>query len=247
MSNSDRNSIFEAILNGALAAGVQINTRNDSQSGVDANCFLCTAWKLADMAVYHAERQELPADVARRWIKKNYCIVDTETTGLGKDAQIVEIAIVDCRGNTLLDTLVKPTIAIPAEATSIHGITNEMVADAPTWLEVLPRIVELVGYCWIAYNASFDERMIEQSSVDLPHDQHPALLAKSMCAMQLYAEHNGEWDAYRRKYKWKKLTDAATKLKAWPSAVRGCKPHRALFDCYLTLGVIRAIAGEDAQ
>ncbi len=43
-------------------------------------------------------------------------ILDTETTGL-YDAEIVELSIIDTAGNVLLDTLVRPTRPIPAEAT----------------------------------------------------------------------------------------------------------------------------------
>jgi len=47
--------------------------------------------------------------------KKDYVILDTETTGLGC-AEIVQIGIIDLDGKILLDSLVKPSIPIPYDA-----------------------------------------------------------------------------------------------------------------------------------
>jgi DNA polymerase-3 subunit epsilon len=69
--------------------------------------------------------------------QKDWAILDTETTGL-YDAEIVKIAIINYLGEILLDTLIKPSILIPAEVTDIHGISDAMVADAPTFPEVYP-------------------------------------------------------------------------------------------------------------
>lgn len=77
-------------------------------------------------------------------------VADTETSGLGKDAQVCEYAHVECRLNnnslievTRYETLLKPTILIPKEATAVHGITDAMVATAPTLREVLPASLRL--------------------------------------------------------------------------------------------------------
>ncbi|MGH1280407.1 3'-5' exonuclease [Bacillus basilensis] len=68
--------------------------------------------------------------------RDQFVILDTETTGLTQRDQIIEICVNDLTGKILLNPLVKPTINIPAEAASIHGITNEMVDDAPSWIEI---------------------------------------------------------------------------------------------------------------
>jgi DNA polymerase III epsilon subunit-like protein len=59
--------------------------------------------------------------------------LDTETTGFGKRAEIVDIAVVDGGGQVLFESLVRPTRRIPAEVIAIHGITNADVKDAPEW------------------------------------------------------------------------------------------------------------------
>jgi DNA polymerase-3 subunit epsilon len=57
---------------------------------------------------------------------------DTETTGVKSEKDyIVEIAAYDPLENKTFEKLVKPPLPIPKEASDIHGITNEMVEEAP--------------------------------------------------------------------------------------------------------------------
>ncbi|WP_331738707.1 3'-5' exonuclease [Embleya sp. NBC_00896] len=93
-------------------------------------------------------------------------VVDTETTGLHSSARIVEIAVLDASsGAPLLNTLVDPQTPIPRAASRVHGITDAMVAGAPTWDRVLPRLLELAQTrTTLAYNEEFDRRMIGQHS-----------------------------------------------------------------------------------
>ncbi|WP_227722841.1 3'-5' exonuclease [Yersinia proxima] len=182
-----------------------------------------------------------PKLLARQWLAQNSLILDTETTGLGLDDEVVEIAIIDCAGNVLLDTLVKPLNRIPDEAIAIHGITNEMVENSPTWSDVYPKVINLLkGRGFIAYNASFDARLICQSvRMDtIPRDEIDIIYNNHQCAMLVYAEFYGEWDDRRNKYKWQRLANAA---KQQLIAVDGVA-HRALSDCITTLGVIKAMA-----
>ena len=76
------------------------------------------------------------------------CFFDLETTGIevAKD-RIVEIAIfkVYPNGNKESKTwLVNPTIPIPAQSTAVHGITNEKVANEPTFKELSSQIHAMI-------------------------------------------------------------------------------------------------------
>ena len=62
-----------------------------------------------------SERQ-LAIKEARRLLELDLVIFDTETTGLGPDAEIVEVAALKVDGTVLLDTLLKPRQPIPADA-----------------------------------------------------------------------------------------------------------------------------------
>lgn len=91
-------------------------------------------------------------------------VFDLETTGLspwGGD-EIIEIGAVRIFGNEVDEThpfhsLVNPHRSIPPDATRVNGITSEMVANAPSIDEVLPRFWDFVGQSWlVAQNAKFD-------------------------------------------------------------------------------------------
>lgn len=178
---------------------------------------------------------------AAQWLEEDRLFIDTETTGLGDDAEIVEICIIDRSGRILLNTLVKPTKPIPDEAIAIHGITNEMVAFAPAWTDICGAVEELFRrFGFVIYNADYDIRLIRQT-YDLSggtSDAGPWMLADhAVCAMKLYAEYRGEPGKYHG-YKWHKLVDAA----AHEGVVIEGLAHRALADCRMTLGVIKALA-----
>ncbi|MFZ9057803.1 MAG: 3'-5' exonuclease [Flavobacteriia bacterium] len=86
------------------------------------------------------------------------CFFDLETTGINiANDRIVEIAIVKRlpEGRTEEQRwLVNPECPIPAEATAVHGITNEQVADAPTFKDLAPTIRDYIKDCDLAgYNS----------------------------------------------------------------------------------------------
>ena len=94
-----------------------------------------------------------------------YISFDLETTGLNPDKdQITEIAA--CRfikGEFVEEysTLINPGIPIPKNITSLTGITNKMVKDAPTINDALPDFLEFIGSTpLVAQNIHFDYSFI---------------------------------------------------------------------------------------
>lgn len=84
-------------------------------------------------------------------------ILDTETTGVGDDDEIIDIALLDGNGRTLYNSLVSATIPISKRAEDIHGITNRMLVDAPSWKEVYKDIHPLLeDKIVLIYNSQFD-------------------------------------------------------------------------------------------
>ncbi len=81
-------------------------------------------------------------------LSKPICFFDLETTGINITTdRIVEIAIfkVYPNGNKESKTwLVNPTIPIPAETTAIHGISDEKVANEPTFAELASSVYNMI-------------------------------------------------------------------------------------------------------
>jgi DNA polymerase-3 subunit epsilon len=87
-------------------------------------------------------------------LKIPLCFFDLEATGtnISRD-RIVEIAVVKVTpsGEILRKSnVINPTIPIPAETTAIHGITNEQVADKPTFKEVAREYAKFMEGCDLA-------------------------------------------------------------------------------------------------
>jgi DNA polymerase III subunit epsilon len=101
--------------------------------------------------------------------RATYVVVDVETTGMSAiDDRITEIAMMKVQGGTLVDefsTLVNPLLTIPAFITSMTGIDNVMVQNAPTAREVAPFIAEFLGdSIFVAHNAAFDWGFVTQTA-----------------------------------------------------------------------------------
>lgn len=176
---------------------------------------------------------------ARALLDEDPVFLDTETTGLGKNDQVVELAIIDRAGKTLLDTLVKPTIVIPPEATAIHGIDMADVAHAPAFGELCRELRRMIGkHPLVMYNAQYDLRLLRQSACihGLSLDFSP----NARCAMLLYAEYHGDWDSHHRNFRWQPLEKAARHcgLPVPPDQ------HRARVDAELTRKILMFLAGQ---
>ena len=167
---------------------------------------------------------------------------DLETTDPNPlEARIVAAAIVvlDEAGRPMVESnyLVDPGVAIPEGATAIHGITNEMVATAPSWAAIHEQVAEIVASKpLVIYNADYDLRLMAQTAAQ--YGLTP-IETEAGCAMLAYAEFYGDWNEYKGSYRWQRLTNAA----AQQGVVIDGKAHRALADVKMTLGVIKAMAG----
>ena len=90
-------------------------------------------------------------------------VLDTETTGLdAKNDRIVSVGAVTAHGTRLfrarmIDDLVDPDVPIPPASTAIHGITDDMVADARLFPEVFANIERMAaGRVIVGHNICFD-------------------------------------------------------------------------------------------
>lgn len=126
---------------------------------------------------------------ALEYLEKQAVYLDTETTGLGYEAEIIEICILDNSGIPLIDTMVRPCQPIPWQATRINGIHNHMVDNAPTWREIWPAVKEALNGRYVGiYNAEFDLRMIRQSHTAHSMRWSPPEFTP-FCIMRLYSQY----------------------------------------------------------
>lgn len=97
-------------------------------------------------------------------------VLDTETTGLDYTKErMVEFAGVRLENGKVKDefqTLINPQQHIRKSSIAIHGITQEMVQDAPTEAEAMPKILEFIGdYPIVAHNCIFDYSYLNEASL----------------------------------------------------------------------------------
>lgn len=220
-------------------------------------------WCNEELYAMFRDDREAAARWARKVLDDPACaVLDTETTGRHDGARIVEVAVLAVDGTVLLDSLVNPQVPIPAEATGIHHITDDMVATAPTFSDLLVPLTEaLHGRKIVVYNRDFDKRRLAVElhrhysarwvNLEKPrhgrrriHPQARAWLAAQQwedCAMGAYAEWCGDW--------------------TWDYEARDDEPlyaqgdyrwqklsgagHRAADDCRAVIGVLKEMAGAD--
>ncbi len=104
-----------------------------------------------------------------------YAVVDLETTGSHPSHDnIIEIAVYLHNGESVTDqfcSLLNPGHPIPPFISKLTGITNEMVAHAPSFSEIAQEISEfLSGRIFVAHNVQFDHSFLKQSLLRHGHD-----------------------------------------------------------------------------
>jgi DNA polymerase-3 subunit epsilon len=157
----------------------------------------------------------------------SHVILDTETTGIMfANVEILQIGIINLLGDVLFDSLVKPTIPIPKEASDIHRITDDMVKESPSFDLIYPRIKAILeGKTICIYNAYFEQGVFERCCYRY---KKPKLINcdNSICIMKSYAEFYGDWNGRERYYNYQELNG----------------DHSAIGDCRATLELIKLMA-----
>ena len=144
----------------------------------------------------------------------------------------MEIAIVNGAGRTVYHNLVNPLCSI-GDAKKIHGITDEMVANAPTLKKQWPTLEHIIrGADLVIYNKGFDITFFPQRL---------SMAATISCAMERFAPIYGDWNSFHGSYTWKSLKVAMDYLGL---EFEGA-PHRALADSLACRAVWLAMEERD--
>lgn len=160
--------------------------------------------------------------------------VDLETTGTAATCdRITEIGIVEVDENGVREwsSLVNPGMSIPPFIQSLTGISNDMVADAPSFEALSGELhARLEGRLFIAHNARFDHGFLKNEFKRTGHAFKPAVLCTVKLSRKLYpgfARHNLDSIAERHKLtetgRHRALSDARLIWQFW-QALRATLP-----------------------
>ena len=161
-------------------------------------------------------------------------ILDTETTGLGERAEVIEVAVLDTSGAVRFEALSMPVGRISAEAAAIHGITRSRLKaeGARPWPEVHAELAAVLSGATVvvAWNAAFDRRMLDQTSA-----RHGLGFANLRFRDALADYRNLRSEG---RGKGRHSLSAVAKREG----IGRYEAHRALGDCRAVLSVMRAVA-----
>ena len=157
-------------------------------------------------------------------------VIDVETTGLSpqKGSRIVEVGMIGLDNGDIrqeFHSLINPHVRIPFSVQKIHGITNEMIENAPGPEAVFPEIRRFIGSAVVvAHHAAFDLGFIRAEMARLGLGFDPP----HQCTLQLSRRLFPELSNHRL------ATVARHVLGAIPDALQ---LHRALDDARLVAQV----------
>ncbi|MFE5971355.1 exonuclease domain-containing protein [Streptomyces sp. NPDC056460] len=120
-------------------------------------------------------------------------VVDVEGNG-ATPPDLVEVAAIpiedgEPQPHAARTWLVRPPTPIPSRITRIHGITNAMTADAPTWPEVAPQVQALLDGAWIcAHSASVEYSVLTRH---MPSWKPAGVIDTLRLARATFRDHKG--------------------------------------------------------
>lgn len=158
---------------------------------------------------------------------KQFVVFDLETTGIHYTQDIIEIGAVRVVNGEIVEEfsqLVKPDHSIPAEASAVNHITDEMVAGQPQIQEVLPSFLSFIGDdVLVAHNVRFDYSFLANACM-LYFFKTPEVLFDTMTLARYYPEASS-----------KKLTALVE-----AAGIEVENAHRALSDARMTANLVIA-------
>ncbi|HBM3184921.1 TPA: 3'-5' exonuclease [Klebsiella oxytoca] len=169
------------------------------------------------------------------WLAQQPLFLDAETTGLGRYAQAIEIALVESTGECVFETRLRPSVGIEPGAQAVHGISEDVLSDAPQWPDIAAQLRQIIGERpLVIFNADYDMQILRQTAAAYG-DPAPWLnIVEVHCAMYLSADFFGATNRYGT------ISLASAALYAgvaWPD-----RAHAAITDATVTASVVSVIA-----
>ena len=191
------------------------------------SAWLSGLYRLQGRGAQRLRSRDIPELLDRR----DMLVLDTETTGVGRGAEVIEVVAIDTTGALRVSALSMPSGPVSQGSWEVHGMSEASLSamGARPWPEVHPALVSTMRTAEyvLAWRADFDARVIEQTAalhnLALPPvrwaDVRPAYVEARPSGRHSLA------DAMRREgLEWEG------------------RQHRAEADCRTVLAVMRAIA-----
>lgn len=185
-----------------------------------------------------------------QFIVDNCICIDTETTGLGENDVVIELAAIRIKtGEVLVDELIKPEWLISPAAEKVHGIShdeaqNQGVNFGKAWDSLSLKSYGDGEYI-TAFNLVFDERLVRQTDYRVLNPSPIPPFPKPdgiICIMELanrhFAKDYAEWDSEQSRFRRLSLARCCE--------IAGIEfegqAHRALSDAKAAADLVTAIA-----
>ena len=171
-------------------------------------------------------------DVVAQMFREGFVVVDTETTGLSKTDEVIQVGLVNHENYAMFGDWMSPFRAkVSPDAAMIHGRRQKVVEGLPG-LDFFWKHIKscMEGKRVFAYNAPFDKRLLEQSAG--PRDLEMPAVKGWHCAMSAAKQ-------YLYKGKYLSLACACEELGV---VYEPEKLHDAIEDCRYTVAMLKAIA-----
>ena len=164
-------------------------------------------------------------------VEDDFVILDTETTGLREDDEVIEVAVIDRLGTEIFHSMFHPEQYIQEGASKVTGIYNKDLESEPYFKDCYQQLLEAIGNRKIvAYNTDYDRRLLIQTAARYGIDV--SLFEKAF---------EGSYDAmdFARKY----LNSSSYSLLNVCSmlGITKSQTHRASYDCLMVLEMMIAL------
>ncbi|MCI6696164.1 MAG: exonuclease domain-containing protein [Erysipelotrichaceae bacterium] len=174
----------------------------------------------------------------------SFVVVDIETTGLScSNSKIVEVGAIkfeDWAPVEKFHTLINPGKHIPDDATKVNNITDEMVANSPTFVEIIDSLDSFVGKSNIVgHNLAFDLKFLYHFGYDFTsckRKYYDTLEIAQRTLKKPRMKWDKEWEEYtiNDNYDYDVENYKLTTLCDYYKIIDDTFAHRALSDAFAT-------------
>lgn len=161
----------------------------------------------------------------------NFVILDTETTGLYKDDEVIELSIIDTLGRELYHSLFCPTKKMGEAAIRVTGLDYAMLKEEPLFKDEWPKIKKAIGsHIILGHNIAYDYRVTLSTAKRYGIAETEVKdLFRDMIDSKALVAHYYQSRSYKLAYLCKKF------------GITESQKHRATYDCLQTLQMLRAL------